>query len=308
MLISTLPLGVSVTGVTIASSDSTAAFVTSPSALYDGQPGTSTRFSWVTAGSPAITDWVSFTVSLSAPIPARCLALLEARFSTANLIPAGVKVTAAGKLSASPVTLGGNTQTGVRTFLHPNGAVRRPFVFLKQTIDQAVFTVWNDKNGSPWATAGELVDLGELWVGKGSDYAIANDYAFTIEGGTLQRKSHENLNWAWAIRAYEENPFNVVAMTQQQAIGPRTDEDPFQVLAYELAQNTASVLIPAYLAGGTNQYPIHAPPRVIDTTTIDEQRLCCTFAIGNLGDQGISMKGNNDLYQVAPFSFGSSAP
>ena len=309
MLLSTLPLGVSITGVTIASSGSgaDAAFVTSPSALYDGQPGTSTRISWMTGGSPVIGDYVEFTISLSAEIPARCAAFFSARFSTANLVPAGVKMTCSGKLSSSPVVLGGNAATGVRTFLHPNGATRRPFVFPSASIDQLLLRIYNDKNGSTWATGGELVDLGELWVGKGTDWAVALDFGVAGQGGTLQRKSHENLNWAWAIRAFEQNPIKIVPMTRLQAFGgPGAVQDSFYTTMYELMYGTASLTIPVYLNTGAAK--IHAPPPVINTSTIDEQMLCCLTQIGNLGDQGINMTGNGDQYFVSPFSFGTSAP
>lgn len=306
MLISTVPIGLTISWA-ISGGDAAFAPGFDGSKLSNGQPASATRIKWRTdAISTGSGGTVTLTGTLSQAIPARCAALLEPELSTANLIPAGVKVTCSGKLSGGAVALGGNSATGVRTVLHPNNATRRPFVFPAATIDQILIVIWNDQNGSTWATAGELVDLGDIWVGKGADFAIKEDLKNVMQGGILQRKSHENQNWPFAIKAYDQPTFNITPMSEHDALGPRTDQADFQSVMYELTKGLTSVLIPVYLNRAGGQF--HKPPAVIDSTTINDQRLCRSFLIGNLDGQGISLNGNGDQFYVSPIQFGESPP
>lgn len=68
-----------------------------------------------------------------------------------SALPAGVKVTIAGKLSGGNVVLGGNALT-LRTYTLPNGANAAHWVFPAATIDTLILTIYNDKNGVTWAT------------------------------------------------------------------------------------------------------------------------------------------------------------
>lgn len=305
MLISTVPPGFSVSW---AISGGDAAFVTPADAndLSNGQPASPVRIKW---RSDQINTTSSGTVVLtgtfSQPISARLAALLEPEYSTAALIPAGVKIVASGKLSGTPVSLGGDSAT-VRTVLHPNNAVRRPWVFPAVTIDAIVVTIWNDKNGSTWATANELIDIGTVWVGEGADYALKEDFKGGVSGGTLQRKSHEDQNWPWAAKAGKSPDLNITPMSETEAIGPRTDQMDFDSLTYRMAKGNTIAIVMSYLSRPGNQG--HKPPAVIDPTTISEQRLVRTFMIGGLGPQGISLNGNGDQFYVAPFSFSESPP
>lgn len=289
--------------ITAAISGTGAAFIGDPADLFNGQPASACRIQWLSV-SPAITDFVTLTLTFDAPIPARCAALLMPQFTTASVVPAGVKVTFSGLLSASPVTLGGNSLTS-RTVLHPNGGVRRPVVFPSAMIDTLIMKTYNDLNGSTWAIANQLVDYGEIWVGKGADFGIKEDARSPLMGGLLQRKSHNNQNWALAIQAYKQPTFNINPMTEVDAIGPKSTQDDFETVMYALMTGDTSVLIPTYLKAAGNQH--NNPPAVIDSTTISDQRLVRSFMIGN-PDQPIELDAMGDSFFVSPIVFGESPP
>jgi hypothetical protein len=276
-------------------------FIGDPDDLINGQPASGCRIRWGGDSSGQLVVTASFTT----PIDARSAAFLSPRLSTENLIPEGVKVEFAGKLASSPVVLGGNA-LGKRTVTHPNGATRRPAVFPAASIDELVLTIHDDKNGSPFAIHDGLYDLGELWWGAGSDWGVKQNLKIALQGGLLQRKSHENQNWPWAVKAYQAPSLNITPMTEEEAIGPRSDQDDFQKVMYPLAEDSTCVIIPTYLArnNATNR---HAPPATIDASTISEQRLCRTFMIGNL-DSAIELDGDDNEYFISPISFGESPP
>jgi hypothetical protein len=295
-------------GVTWSISGGNAAFVGDPADLSNGQPASACRISWRT-DSAQIADTVVLTGDLDEPIDAGVAALLMPRFSTESVIPAGVKVTFSGAMVTSagstPVALGGNSLTG-RTVLHPNGATRRPCVFPAVSINQIIITIYNDKNGATWAAPGKYVDIGEAWVGDSSDWGVKQDLKIQLQGGLLQRKSHQNQNWPWAVKAYQAPSFNITPMNEAQALGPRTDQDDFQTVMHKMAQAQSIVLIPSYLSRNNNGNH-HAPPAVISASAISEQRLCRTFMIGNL-DGPIELDGDNNEFFVSPFTFGESPP
>lgn len=295
-------------GVTWSISGGDASFIGDSADLSNGQPASACRIKW-RSDSAQITDTVVLTGDLDETIDAGCAALLMPAFSTESVIPAGVKVTFSGAIvntaGSTPVALGGNSLT-VRTVLHPNGATRRPCVFPAVAINQIIITIYNDKSGATWATPGQYVDLGEAWVGDSSDWGVKQDFKLQLQGGLLQRKSHQNQNWPWAVKAYQSPAFNITPMSETEALGPRSDQDDFQTVMHKIAQAQSVVLIPSYLSRN-NAGDRHSPPATIDATTISEQRLCRTFMIGNI-DAAIELDGDNNEFFVSPISFGESPP
>lgn len=285
-----------------------AAFIGDPNDLCDGQPASACRVQWLSAGSPATTDFITLTGTLATPIKAGCAAILMPQFTTESVIPAGVKVTVAGKLSGSSVALGGNS-TSARTVMHPNGGVRRPWVFPSVMIDQIVITIFNDNNSSgssaTWAVANQLFDIGEIWVGKCADFGIKEDARSPLMGGLLQRKSHSNQNWPLAVQAYKQPTYNINPMSEVDAIGPKSTQDDFETVMYALMTGSTSVLIPVYLNAAGNQH--NDPPATITTANINDQRLCRSFMIGN-PDSPIEIDAMGDAFYVSPIVFGESPP
>jgi len=279
-------------------------FIGDPDDLCNGNPASACRVKWHadSSGSPG-------SLVLTGSFTARAVgaaAFLSPRFSTENVIPEGVKIDVSGKLTSSPVALGGNA-LNMRTVTHPNGATRRPWVFPAHSIDQIIITIHNDKNGSPFATVDGLYDIGEIVFGKTADYGVKQNIKISLQGGLLQRKGHQNQNSPFAIKAYQAPAFNITPMTEVEAIGPRTDQADFQNLMYAFTEEDRVALIPTYLRRNNDSSTRHGPPATIDASTISEQRLCRTFMIGNL-DAAIELDGDDNEYYVSPITFGESPP
>jgi hypothetical protein len=292
-----------------------AAFIspTDGSALVNGRPADVQRIRWMTASPlpPAITDFVTITGTFGAATKVGCCALLLPNLSTA--IPAGVKITFSGLLSATPVALGGNAIT-TRTQLLPNGATAIWCVFPAVTIDTLIVKIYNDTNssGSPatWAIDSQFVDLGELWVGKTADFKVANDVKTEWRSGILQRRSHNNQAWALEQQAFRETVVQLVPMAESIAIGPNSAQDDYETVAYAISTSDCCVMIPSYLVRGV-AVENGSPPSVINATTISVQRLHRTAMLGVVGGEGgqaIDLHVNGDKYYVSPIVFGETPP
>lgn len=279
-------------------------FVTSSAALINGRPADVTRIQWP-AGAQTLTTTVAITGSLTGgAITARCAALLLPNLGTA--IPAGVKVTASGQLSGSAVALGGNSLS-CRTVTLPNGATAVHFVFPPVSIDTIIFTIYNDLNGSTWAAASQYVDLGEVWCGKGADFAVQENLKRDMAGGILQRASHNNQRWPLlpnnAYRTYQPQ---FVPMTETMLIGPLSFQDDFETVANALNTQGTTVIIPEYLNSYTGAASLTAVP-TINTTTINQQRLNRFFMLGS-PDVPVSWTKSGSGFNIGAFTFGESPP
>lgn len=281
-----------------------ASFVTDSAALINGRPADATRMQWLSAGSPATTDFVQITATFGNAISARCAALLLP--NTSGTIPAGVKIEFSGKLSGSNVALGGNA-LAARTVLLPCGATAIFVVFSAVSIDTLIVKIYNDKNSVTWATTSELVDLGELWCGEGADFAVANDLDWDLEGGLLKRQAHNNQAWALEQQPYRVLKCNLVPMEQIAAIGPNPDQADYETVMNALSTQKTCVMIAAYLNPG-NSPASGTPPPVISTTTINTQLLARTFILGS-PDASLSLKHHPDgPFYASPITFGESPP
>jgi len=190
----------------------------------------------------------------------------------------------------------------------PNGATAIFAVFPKAHIDQLIITIYNDKNGSTWATSASTPDLGEVWVGEGADFDIADTPEIGVMGGLLQRQSHNNQAWPLMVQPWRSVPINVVPMTEAVAIGPNPAQDDFQTVAYNLSTQTTTVIILGYMIKGYDATANGQPPASITSATINEQRLARTFVLGS-PDQPIKMTGvSGGAYFVSPITFGESPP
>lgn len=279
------------------------------SALTNGRPADATRMVWPSgAQTTSVTQVLTYTFTGGA-IDARCAGLIIPAASTTNLMPAGVKVTFAGKLSGGNVALNGNAITQ-RTVTLPNGSVVIWVVFPAVSIDTLVVTIYNDKNGSTWISASANHDLGEIWVGKGADFNVANDIVKELMGGLLQRRSHNNQAWALEVQPYWQLTANLVAMEEYIAIGPNSAQDDYETVLEAISTAEAAVLIPSYLSRGPvngNSATNGAPPPVIDSTTISNQRLNRMAVLG-IVEQPIRLTANGDRFYTSPIVFGESPP
>lgn len=279
-----------------------ASFVTPASALTNGRPADATRLQWL-SGTQTTASTVVITATFASAISARCAALLMPNIATA--IPAGVKVTIAGKLSGSNVTIGGNALT-TRTVTLPNGASAVHWVFPAVSIDTLVITIYNDLNGSTWAAASQYVDLGEMWCGKGADFAITENMKRDSQGGLLQRSSHNNQQWALQVQPFRTYECHFVPMAESYLLGPLSFQDDFETVANALNTQTTCVIIPSYLNVYNGSAQLIAAP-TITTATIAQQRLNRYFCLGS-PDVQVSWTRNGDFYSIGAFTFGESPP
>ena len=293
------------TGITwaIASTNGGAAFITDASALTNGRVADVTRVQWDT-GVQSTSVTVTLTATLGKTISASNCALLMANISTS--LPIGVSVQFSGKLGIGAVALGGNT-TGSRTVAGPWGNSIIPCVFPAVQIDTLIITISNDKNGSMWATAGQLFDLGEVWVGEGADFDVANDISFNAEGGTLQRQSHNNQQWPLMVQPYFSIPVNLTAMPVAVAVGPNPAQYDFQTVIAAMVTQSTTVIIPKYMVEGADPLTTGQPPPSITSSNIDAQMLARTFCLGCV-DQAPKMTRDGQQYFISPFTFGENPP
>jgi hypothetical protein len=296
------------TGITWTLTGTGAAFVGAQSLLTNGRPGDPCRMQWL-SGAPGTGQSLVLTSSVFAPsIVARCAALLLPATSTANVsIPANVAVTAAGKLAGGAVALGGNALTATTVVL-PNGAVAVWWVFPPAPIDQLVVTIPNTNGAAVWATSSQCTfDLGEIWVGKGADYAIKQDMEEQLMGGLLQRQSHNNQAWPLQVQPGKGYTVNLVPMSETIAIGPNPAQDDWESVAYAISTQPAVVMIPRYMKRGSGPVANGQPPSTITGATIDAQRLIRSAKLGVM-DGNLKTTQAGDIYLTASAQFGETPP
>ena len=284
-----------------------ASFVTSSSALTNGRPADPTRITWLSNPSPAITDYVTLTGTLTPSLAApRCAGFLLPNISTA--VPAGVKIVVTAKLSGGSVPLNGNSAIQ-RTQLLPNGAAASWFLFPFTTgaIDTIIFQIYNDLNGATWAAASQYVDLGELWIGDAAEFPLVQDAVVEVQGGLLQRQSHNNQAWPLMVQPFRMLTANLVPMTEAIAIGPwpygSPTADDFQTVCDAISTQLASVLIPLYVTLGS--ITLNVP--TINGSTIDVQRLHRSAQLGVINSP-VKLQGNNNTYFTSPIVHGETPP
>lgn len=131
-------------------------------ACFDEKPARKSRFSWP-AGAATITDYVTITADFANASTLSVFAALGLS------LPVGVRVVFVGHAGAALGSI-----TDQRTVTMPDGSAG---VFgigdeSLTTHASAGFRIYNDANGSPWATTGTPVDIGELVAMPGVDIPI----------------------------------------------------------------------------------------------------------------------------------------
>jgi len=279
--------------------------VTATANHFSGRPALPTRYQWPRShAAQNINTTLTITVALNTTLFAGCAAFLMPNIATA--IPAGVKITVAGKLAGSPVALLGNSQA-LRTALLPNGAAACWWVFPAINIDTLVITIFNDLNSATWASAIQLIDTSEIWVGRCADFDVDGAVQVDYEGGLLQRQSHNNQAWPLAVQPYRKITANLTPMPENVAIGVNAAQDDYETVRNALSTAAACVIIPYYMNDGFGALVNGAPPVSITTATINQQRLTRSACLGVI-DQPITTKCSNDRYFTSPIVFGESPP
>lgn len=294
----------------IVNNNPTHAIVTAPNglaALSNGRPADPTLLLWTQTGASAIGDSFSLVATLSTPITPRCAAMLMSNIASA--IPPGVKIVTTATLAAANVPLGGNSAIQ-RAQLLANGSAASWFAFPPGVgnVDTFVYTIFNDRNGATWlpSSAATLFTVGEGWVGKGSDFAIDLSADDELDGGLLQRASHNNQAWPLQVQPFRVLTVRLVPMQESAVIGPAAaNQDDFQTVRNAIATSPCCVLIPAYLKPG-NLNALTGVPNVT-SGTISVPRLHRSAQLGVI-DAAIKISGNGETFFVAPITHGETPP
>jgi hypothetical protein len=132
--------------------------------LANGRPAQVTRLQWLSAGSPAITDYLDLRMSWAASQSIGAVLLLGLTCG------AGVRVDVTGRRpedAGYTFALGGNAATQ-RTVARSDGRVRH--IVAPTATDALIGLQWriyNDRSSSTWATAASVLDIGQA-VGMGA--------------------------------------------------------------------------------------------------------------------------------------------
>ncbi len=140
-------------------------------ACYDGSPARRARVLW--GAGTDLTSHIDITLNFAAPTLLRVFALLG------STLPPGVRLSFFGPGGSS---FGGMTADLITSY-QADGTVGAWAVADADTFSDASLTVriYNDRNGSPWATNTTVIDIGELWGAPAVEVAHAADW-----GGDLQ--------------------------------------------------------------------------------------------------------------------------
>lgn len=167
--------------------------------LDDGNPGVLTTFHWLSAGSPATTDYVALRADWATPIIPRGAALQGLTLEVGDW-PVGTKFEVHGKRvgdSGYPYALGGNALTALSVEME-NGSIAVAWLF-DEDLDPIVgweIRAFNDVDGETWADADTYGQIGEADVFEGVSVDIAIGWRTqreltSVEARTLGAQLHE---------------------------------------------------------------------------------------------------------------------
>lgn len=239
----------------------------SGTALFDGKPGRATRMKWG-SGTPTLGQYVQITATFAAATPLRILGLLG------TTLPVGVKVSFLGPGAAA---LGGTT-SNARTLRLPDGSVGIWAVGVDDGIADTgiVLRIYNDANGSTWASNGTMVDLGELVSMPGVEIDHGRDWAEGYEDPSDRSRTR-----GAQVNTIRRSPYRTYAI-------PCVTSGTAQVRGGGLANGLDWTHLRALLAGDTRAVviPRSGLPDALDATAINATALYGTGSIDNIRHLG----------------------
>lgn len=242
-----------------------ASFVTSSIFLTDGKVAVPTRVQWDT-GSQTMFTYVKLTASLSLTLKAGDIVV------AAFLCPKTPYALPVDAAVGFELVKGGNTfGIGTNTTIVEFNSGGRGRYFAQQLI-QADIDALNGSpassvtltglnvflypfkypSGSIWATPGENVDIGEIWLGTAQVFDALTDPKLSLIDPTLMRRSHSNQPWALYLKPYKSWTFNFAPMSDTDAYDSSSTPS-FDSVRYSLSGASCAVVIPRiYVRGSTS--------------------------------------------------------
>lgn len=153
-------------------------------------------------------------------------------------------------------------------------------------------TVTNNIGGVTVFTAGQNLDIGEVWFGSLLQYRISNNIADGLADPTTNRRSHNNEPWPLFVKPYDTLSIEFSPMNDAAAYDP-TSATSFKQMRYGLSTAQAALILPR----------VHQP----GTTTVDPIALH-QLAIFGRPDKIDDLTRNGDIYWTAKLQFSQAPP
>lgn len=283
----------------INSTNANAAFVTSSTYLNDGKVAIPTRMTYdVGAQTTFSYTRVIGTVS-GLTIPVNGIAVVAVLMpDTAYAIPAGVLIGGSFSIGGA----GGISTSGHVVRLN-NGAnalfmvmVNNGFGAAPITPDTVQVVVWNNLNGSTWATSGQTFDIGEAWFGTLQEFKTATDPQYSLIDGTTNRRSHSNQPWPLYRKPYRQITTDLPPMSTSVAY---TGTNNFDYTRNQLSQCSSCLVIPR----------LYTPGSTTSQATDDINQLSIFGRPESIGPlkRVANSKGGNDLW-ASSVTFSEAPP
>jgi hypothetical protein len=141
--------------------------------LANGRPAQISRLQWLSTSSPEIGDYLDIQVSWATAAPVGLIATLGLSCG------AGVRfeVTARRPIDGGyTYDLGGDSMTQ-RTVARSDGRVRHIVRFDQVELIGYQIRIYNDRNGSTWATPATALDIGEMDAFRAAELCIRPGYS-----------------------------------------------------------------------------------------------------------------------------------
>jgi hypothetical protein len=212
-----------------------ASFINAPT-LGDGCPARVTRIGWLSAVSPATTDYVALRVLFGTAQPIGLCVLLGIVLTDADgtrRVPTAQRISVLGRRALDPgytYALGGNS-VDARTEILRDGSAALWFV-LGDPIDDLLgveFRVYNDDAGATWADATSTWEAGLALPMTGTEVGIRPGYTTGVVDPTLYEITPGGKPLIAARIARRTLPVELVQVDQSGAYGAalrgRTDYD-----------------------------------------------------------------------------------
>lgn len=260
-----------------------AAFVTSSSYLSDGKVAMPCRCSWTT-GAQTTSTIMQISGAWSSSITVQIAAVLCPK--TAYALPVGTPV--------SVTFLGPNVRVSgvIQKFADGSNGLILFSTSPVSGVTGITLEITNNIGNATVFTAGQNLDMGEIWVGSVTAYKIANNVALGLADPTTNRRSHNNEPWPLFGKPYDTLSVEFSPMNDAAAYDP-TSSVTFRQVRYSLSTAQAALILPRVYKPGT--------------TTVDNVALN-QLAIFGRPDKIDDLTRNGDLYWTAKMQFSQAPP
>lgn len=232
-----------------------AAFVTSSNYLSDGKVAIPARFTWDSGTQSTATYTVIVGDFSSTPMSIAAGDLIVFALlcpNTQYTIPKDALIgfyivgTFAHSVGSGQIVAFNNGGNGIYLAYTLTTA---DILAVGSSLTGVQFWLDNTNGSTTWASAGQAVDVGELWFGKLQELKIAGDPKISLLGGPTERRSHSNQPWALQQKSYRQMQTSIVPMSDSSAYSGTNN---FEKTRYALAAANSALFIPRLNVRGSS--------------------------------------------------------